>query len=109
MQKLTSKFAAGLRPAGCVSHTACMTHFQEVPTEFSYKYSKLMSQIGTSFHASIDSKICCRTLSACLCQAYIKRDTFPLGFNIVQLQLHQKRCYKLQLVYLQKLTSKFAT
>jgi hypothetical protein len=41
MQKLTSKFAAGLRPAAGVSHTAYVTYFQQVPTVFSNKYSNI--------------------------------------------------------------------
>jgi hypothetical protein len=40
MQKLTSKFAAGLRPAATVSHTSCMTHCHRVSTVISYNVSE---------------------------------------------------------------------
>jgi hypothetical protein len=40
MQKLTSKFAAGLRPAPTVSHTSCDSHFWRVSTVISYNLTK---------------------------------------------------------------------
>jgi hypothetical protein len=40
IQKLASKFAAGLRPAATVSYTSCKTHLSGVSTVISYNFSE---------------------------------------------------------------------
>jgi hypothetical protein len=69
MQKLTSKFAAGLRPAATVSHASCHTHLLKVSTVISYNFSKTdvtTKQNATCLYSKIDFKIRRRTSSGSL-------------------------------------------